>query len=1363
MLNGKIGANDQTDLFSPIKLEGVFKPPTIASKSQRRPSVRRQAHEPSNASIKSPEDTGSGPASKLRSRVMDRAEETSVSHTKSRQTEVSLSGNAKEAEGNDANTPDPTKTNRSRRSSANDMENGSEKSEAAGSLDQSRNENISPFFISKTNTVDGRVDYAAIDTSMRRLNENMDKLRLQQRNPPLPSSRSSDHERDYKDRRRSDRSILHDQGDGITSQSLPDDLSVGTDAFVANGGFVSVRRGGYSNEGSFQRRALSSSSSDDLDDSRLQSQGQKKANESRSFSLEHAVSSSRRPLDTPKTPETNILHRTSSQERPRSSGSPLKLFDKYDTFTNDRLARRMSKFEETLQQELREEPDEDDELPLSPSPNSKANNMPRASNHCAGRRISSFGDRDLEDCSFSYQVNEPALPQLSSWNRHDLSHEERPFHQHSKSSGNASNRTKRKGEQLHCHLRRSCGSVKAVAAIEDDEHNARPPAQQATEHTIHGKRLPYSPAKDPARKRRRTLRSADESGQDPLDGPILTPEIPAKSLLGRKRKDALYDNETKAADPRVIATRQILLPRAPTMHQPGTCTPGIALNKADDSEKVPIESMVDGLATNGDHDTASKLDPPTQIVAGALATIALNTVQEMADGSRKASVTTADFFNEAQQIMKLIRAEKRPRSSHNSAEDSEVGPPTIMEESMVVDSTRDELSRPPSREGGSVRKLQVPVQTDARVVSHLRKFEDHDDLGLALSSSFRSLRVDRGREMAEDGKDDEWVVAEIENNDQRNPTNIRILERDIQEQKNECSASSHDQHYHNNHSKTQSVGSEGSSGRTGQSLPTGSSRSSGNKMVIAPETVAHLLSDQMAGMVFDRQKQMWVRRKGSVNTEEPKSTDHAINEGTEDDLFGDIPDLSVDEMEELKRVKEAVCSGDTLGSSQGQVSHHDHVASNLSSEESRKPTSHDDVRPVTADGKSTFPVDDSSAPSKYSQFASSGPAPGTRATSWGDEVWPQKPTSAANQPELGRNSDLSNTDDVEHEISILEGRVSQHSTQQKHRHHQPRVVTVAFSSPLVDQIQSPDHQNEDWEGQSELRLDESPTRQISQVHASTRRRIPSGFGPRPGHRNASRRLSMSNQSHIARPMSRLDEQEEMSLVHYSVKREKGSLEVAISTPLPMSRSLLLPPSAINQKSSGDLRLSPMSEFTVHQIDRPVEVERGMVTTQHHSVPSHDFDRALSLTGQEMVKHLTDIEPFEPYWDTICQIKLCDRGINSLHMLNEFCGHVEKLFVSNNQIRELTGIPSTVRHLDIRANCLSDLTAWHHLPNLQYLDVSGNNLQNLTGFRGLVHLRALNADDNNIESLSGIEPLDGLLHLSLRNNGLTAIDFDGFNL
>ena len=146
-----------------------------------------------------------------------------------------------------------------------------------------------------------------------------------------------------------------------------------------------------------------------------------------------------------------------------------------------------------------------------------------------------------------------------------------------------------------------------------------------------------------------------------------------------------------------------------------------------------------------------------------------------------------------------------------------------------------------------------------------------------------------------------------------------------------------------------------------------------------------------------------------------------------------------------------------------------------------------------------------------------------------------------------------------------------------------------------------------------------------------------------------------------------------------------------------------------------------------------------------------------------MKKLTDLEPYEPYWDYLRSLNLHDRGLKTLHMLEEFCGRVEELDVSNNQIGELDGIPHSVRLLNIRGNCLSDLAAWNSLQNLQYLDVSGNDLKSLEGFQYLIHLRTLKAEYNEMETLSGLEDLDGLTRLSLKGNRLRSVDFENFSL
>ena len=1241
--------------------------------------------------------------------------------------------------------------------------------------DKSRNEDISPFFVSRRNTVDGGVEYAAVDKSMERLRSEMDKLRSQQQN--IPSSRSSDHGIDYTESRLSERPLSLGQMDEVTSQSLPDDLSMGTDAYVANGGFVSTHRGGYSNDGSFQRRPVSPSLLPDMDGPSLESRLSTGLEVMGSPAPpEHfSQTKSKTPSSPPHTPKNDSYGNSDSYERPKSSGSPLKLFENYDTFTNDRLARRISKFERTLTQELDEE---SIQVPSSPSPRrrrryTQSQEEPPA-NTPNPRRISSFGDGQLEGHDFAMRpVSESNIwcVQVEQGIEFRSSSRQRSTGPQSRSSvychpsGSDLTRDKKSKERTK-YAGKSPGQRAEEGTIRGESRaiNSRKHELQATHdhqealRTSTGKRLPYSPAKDPAPKRRRTLQASADLDHGSVNSPhVEVEEKSTKHVHGRKRKDALYDNDRQVADPSTIAMRQILQPRLPGPIQPGSSIK----TRLHDRGREPSGS-------EEGQDLNPAADSNTQIVAGALATVALNTVQDMTCGSRKASVTTADFFNEAQHIMQLIRAKGRPRSSHNTAEASEVERTTIAEESVMEDSTKDEFSRPPSREGSGPSRQIEPLQMDARVVSQLRKFEDEDDLGLALSSSLKVLQIHESLAAPEPLVDNDVDNDNPHSSTECDPPNIRIRQglaeshsdRDISSSKAPSSAGTEVRH----HSQESQPTSAPSSNR---SNPTGSSEGSTKRMVIAPETVAHLLSDQMAGMVFDRQKQLWVKRKSSPNAGGMESLDRSASEETEEDLFGGIPDLSVDEMKELQTVKDVVSSMRLMGSMVDKISTHDHLTS---AEQQNRVFStrnvNGEARPHTADGKLIEPIETSSAPSKYSHFASSGPGPGTRATSWGDEVEVIKDPQLPIHVHSRTSATLKNepAEEVEHEISILDGRGSC-APRPQNKHRQARVVTVAFSSPLVDQREytyEQDNGSQVEEEISDLKLYESPAAPGSYQKPSPNRRASFGGPLRSSQRRASRRASTSNQSYMARPMSRLDEHDEMSLVQCTTGNRHMTLEVAISTPLPLSRSLILPPPTTDQRSSVGFHLSPLSEFTVHQVDKPIDLTLNQIAKRRGS-RVQEPDTKLSLAADDLLKKLTDLEPYEPYWDYLRSLDLHDRNLKTLHMLEEFCGQLEELDVSNNQIGELDGIPHNVRLLNIRGNCLSDLAAWKSLQNLQYLDVSGNHLKSMKGFQSLIHLRALKAEYNEMETLSGLEDLDGLTSLSLRGNRLRSVDFEKFNL
>ena len=1391
------------DLFSPIGLENVFRPPTIGSKQKAKPALAKkkpsQKEDPPSspppypALARQSPNTPDGDPKKLILAPSPRSElpktedskymvpqEIEFPSTIGETAEKVFCANPKPSGSTtlpDENTgripalpaaPTPPQLGAYDRTSLRSVSNGANHSSISSVPEKASDENISPFFVSRHNTVDGRVEYAAIDMSMQRLRSQMDKLRMQQQN--IPSSRSSDHEIEYANSRLSDKSPFVGKLDELTSQSLPDDLSMGTDAYAANGGFVSIHRGGYSNDGSFQRRPLSPSLLQDLGEPSMKSQTSITHNVIPSPKLPKMFSQSKSstPSSPPKTPRHQKNDSASSHERPRSSGSPLKLFDKYDTFTNDRLARRMSKFEETMQRELQEDSSAQSvNAQSSPSPGPKRR-LQRSQHQLdknveRDRRISSFGSNDLDDHEFPVyerpgsHLQDAVTPELPHSDSNGIMFQRL----HLNSSTGTKARSSRKSD-----AGRKDGDETSETYHGNGPRAARSKGTRERHHQIElgqrdvlqintGKRLPYSPAKDPAPKRRRTLRSSEEMDKDiaQLRHQLETKQ-PSVSMTGRKRKDALYETNTQVADPKVLAMRQIRQPKLP-VSSPASSPAQNTI--ARDSGHLPQPSQFPA----DNHDATPAMDPPTQIVAGALATVALNTVQDITYGSRKASVTTADFFNEAQQIMQLIRNQGRPRSSHATADGSEVSQPTTAEQSIVGDSTKDEFSRPPSREGGSPPRLRKPTRTDARVISHLRKFEDQETLGIALSSSLKTLQIGQA------GGTSESCASEREEGEPRggtesDPPNIRIRDSDIQSYKRKYP--SHDLSVSISERHVLSKDSHSTSGpSTSRSNPTGSSHSSTNRLVIAPQTVAHLLSDQMAGMVFDRQKQLWIKRKGSANVDNDENHDHTVSDGTEEDLFADIPDLSVDEMDELRRVKDSISSVRSAGSAANNVSGHDQAIINQAiAKVVHVAEASGDARPSTAEGKTIEAVEDSSAPSKHFHFAWSGPQPGTRTTSWGDEALPAKQYP----PGFSTNPNDQHEAEVEHEISILEGRESRIPQHRSSVHRQARVVTVAFSSPLVDQREPPHESDDDeldlWEGRSELNLEASLVRQDHQSLRSSSRRGTFRVVHNPGRHGTSRRLSLSNQSFHARPMSRLDEQDELSLVHFSGKGRPMSVKVAVSTPLPVSRSLIVPPTT-GKRSSVSFHLSPLPDFTVHQIDKPLDSELGHVTRRPKQSRTNHADNRLSLAAQDLVKNLTDLEPYEPYWDYIRSVDLHDRDLKTLHMLNEFCGGIEGLDVSNNQIGELNGIPSTVRRLNIRGNCLSDLAAWNTLYNLQYMDVSENNLQSVKGFHGLVHLRALKADNNEIRNLIGLEDLDGLISLSLRSNMLRAVDFKNFNL
>jgi Leucine-rich repeat (LRR) protein len=141
-----------------------------------------------------------------------------------------------------------------------------------------------------------------------------------------------------------------------------------------------------------------------------------------------------------------------------------------------------------------------------------------------------------------------------------------------------------------------------------------------------------------------------------------------------------------------------------------------------------------------------------------------------------------------------------------------------------------------------------------------------------------------------------------------------------------------------------------------------------------------------------------------------------------------------------------------------------------------------------------------------------------------------------------------------------------------------------------------------------------------------------------------------------------------------------------------------------------------------------------------------------------VDKLSEVEPYEPYWEDITELDLHEKRLGSLHMLDQFCGKLVTLDASKNALGHLDGVPPSVRQLKVSQNLLTELTSWDHLMNLQYVDISGNEVKSLSALRGLVHLRSIRADNNQLTTLDGLDTHDGLLSLRARDNLIDEVDF-----
>ncbi|CAG8361039.1 unnamed protein product [Penicillium salamii] len=1156
----------------------------------------------------------------------------------------------------------------------------------ASGLEDLRNEGITPITFSRNNTWNGNGNGTSevIKSALKQVTNKLEGLSIG--NDSRPGSPASDsflfenHSEPHPNDSRND-SLLD-----VTSHSLPQDLSMGTVDFHSRRGNRSFPR--RFSPSPFPSHRLSPTT---LANSKIRS--------SPLFNPPHKPGSPGLPRPSSSHVRPSTAGTEGNDSKMPSSGSPLKLFGNHDTFTNNRLLRRMSQFEDNYSDgsEGEEPPSPSEEARRKGESRSFLNTKheplreisprrnERVGSHSDAHRISQFGHGELD--KFDFSDNSPY--------EHKLVYDE--------AAGFGSRPTSRKrssgrqqylrgpSQQLYHYSRSaSSGFTRKPSAwmrqdfFDDVRPGSRPSNKENMPPDV--KRVPRAPGMDPTPKRRRTImrkNSADPKHNANGDSPPKYGE--SMSLLQRSlmQHGVQLDNTEYLAPPSISHSMQ--RPRTPTPSQ---------IRAAAESRISSYRDFSEPNFHDNDYSDSFSFDGE--------GIVPLVKITGTSDTSRKGSITTQDYLNEATKIMDLIRSKGRGATGLTSVHESDVESEGD-DFSYDDESTREAFSRPPSRDGTDLRKLREVKELNPQILNHLKKYQEQDD------PDDREMSLHARHDQPQD-------QSEL---DDYNSQNIRI-----QGPRKRKTSGMADDTAENIAQDLMTINTQ-MSGFSVNSVPTGSSQSSGVKGMLASDLVSHLIPNEVNGFIYDRAKNQWVKD----GLEEPEAP---ISESSEEheDPFRDIPDLSVDELQEMMRVH------GLSSPSKSDASTNPENMARIPSALSTSPRKLD-VRPHTRDGVPS--INTSSVHSRLTRFTSSVPNTGTRASSWDTDEYPQRKRSAEE-------------DVPAHTQEAAEPKPLR--IQRK----QARVSTVNLSSsqgsrrsPTSEEAGSPPDSNAEHAYHGIVPNDDAA--QANHESGTVRSSVPP----------TGRQSSVAGQPFIRRPISRIEERNEETLDEQSIVRRNNSLHVQDTPARSEAHQHLMPVNSAGPDTSYSFHLSPLADFTVNQGDRPLNLEMSYVAQRTNPSSLRQVHGTFALATEDLIKHITDVEPYEPYWEHVRRLVLRGKGLITLHKLDEFCPRLEELDVSDNDIGQLSGIPSTLRTLKISRNCLSNLTPWGHLTNLQYLDVSGNDIETLDGFSSLIHLRELKANDNQIRNIDGIQDLNGLLSLKLSNNSLTTVDFEGSEL
>ncbi|CCC13603.1 hypothetical protein SMACR_07785 [Sordaria macrospora] len=1218
------------------------------------------------------------------------------------------------------------------------------------------------------------------------------------------------------------------------------------------GSYINVRRGGRSADGSFQNHMLSSALNDISELNPEESLQASTPKRFPSVKVEHwddyehvpaqasgNISDEISPRSRPAFPRIPNLSaatkRVSSSQQ--GAGSPLKLFQPYDTFTSEILQRRLSQYHnDTPGEQASSGQQTGDESPVNISymdsggylspPKTHTRRGQETGQRKASVAVNQFGAGVLDGYEFqdefSYQSvgasgvegdkenqgpNDDSLPGpripvfdfSCPSSRSDADADEEDDDEDADAS-NSSVRRKRQrpvdsGSSKRHSKTGSSSAHKKRHAFTHIPATFATPSKRRTDPAPEFKRPRTSPSKDPTPKRRRTLHESDiEFGLEDLSP---SPETQSMKLsyqqiqatIEKRCKEVHAEKRREQIEPGTPSGKDVPRPRTPTPLQRSS------LQKEGKKGRPPLTELITKSSSRPTRPSSKASSKGRTSKKHGAPGSAMNT-------DRKPSIKTEDFLIEANKIMAMIR--KNAASGLTSVEESDEydSRHDADGESSYEESTQESFLRPPSREGRPPLTRMSTKQEDPVLAERLKQYEEASDMGDIMGSSLRSAALHRqgfgtvrqdekhhaskkGGPILPDFRED-GVISD--------PPNIRISWNPALKTK-----LSHENVEDGRHTQSES------DNYTGRSSHTTSSKGSDTRKTIAPESVLHLIPDRVGNMVLDRERNVWVRKRPSNAFMGSRQNSFIASEVSEDDPFADIPDLTVDIMEELEKLR--------LTTNQRGQEHDEHEQDDLDSDQPSDvaaPFGDDDFLNSEPQWQPTGSRRDSDT---------SNPGQKNKPTKTDDQRGDAKPSLQSQNTGTGTSTGV----DVEHEIGIHEDRVSNTPQAARRRH-----LTISFSSPIASIIQDiqdvADDVDSDADPPSALGLtgvegnnnqqrnkkrslpplpprgytkqqqQQQPQqpqprgrRAVSISASKLRNEVASGSASRSRSRSRGpqRHLSVQGQTYMARPVSRIDEHdEESSNANKNSLRFLGLGQPSLLSPQPQGMELSIvaaETSMVNQEEPeeqlhnsisflvatpahhlrpcsmsgndpahiisqyvGTFSLSPLADFTIHPPEEStLALEASYVIGNHHLVTGdhHSRGRSMSMSTRDLVAKLTEVEPFEPYWEDMRNLCLAHKRLESLHALDEFCGRLESLDASHNEIRNLTGAPATTRFLKMTNNQLSSLTAWGHLINLQELRV----------------------DNNRLESLEGIKFHDGLQVLRARGNYIEEVDFDGARL